>query len=252
MRKTMAITKNVRLLLSAVRELQSGSHTRERMALLYGSPGEGKTSSIDHAIDKTNGIALRAKVCWTSTGMLAELATELRCPERIRKSNRAGVMLGSIIEHLNDSPCPIFVDEVDRLVSHYNRTNGEKIMELLRDIHDTVKVPVILVGEENSAINIQQNSRFARRISSWIEFRGICTDDCRIVADTVCEVGVEEDLLSHLYQESGGNIGRIIIGLDAIERHGKALGLSAVNLKSWGDKALFFDQPTFARKRVRS
>lgn len=249
MKKEMAITKNVRALLSAVRELTEGSHTRERMALLYGLPGEGKTTSIDHAIDKTNGIALRAKVCWTTTGMLAELASELRCPEKIRKSNRAGVMLESIISHLNENPCPLFIDEIDRLTTHYNRTNGEKIMELLRDIHDTVKIPVVLVGEENSAINIQGNGRFARRISQWVEFKGIDLDDCRTVAGTVCEVSISDDLLEHLYQEAGANVGRVVIGLDAIERHGKALDRTELNLATWGNKALFFDQPTFARKR---
>jgi len=233
----------------SVEELTAGNHTRERMGLLYGLTGEGKTTSVDHAIDKTNGIALRAKVCWTATGMLAELATELRCPEKIRKSNRAGIMLESIITHLNENPCPLFIDEIDRLTVHYNRTNGEKIMELFRDIHDTVKIPVILVGEENSAINIQENGRFARRISQWIEFKGIDLDDCRTVADTVCEVAVADDLLEHLYQESGANVGRIIVGLDAIERHGKALERTELNLATWGNKALFFDQPSFTRKR---
>ncbi len=252
MRKEMAITKNVERLLLAVRALTAGQHGHERMGLLYGSPGEGKTTTIDHAIDKVNGIALRAKMCWTSTGMLSELATELRLPEKIRRSNRANVMINSIIEALNNNPRPIFIDEVDRLVMAHNRTNGDKIMESLRDIHDLVGIPVILVGEEESAVNIQLNGRFARRITQWVEFKGIDRDDARTVSDTVSEVGITDDLLDHLYREAGANIGRIIIGIGNIERHGKALNLGEVNLSAWGDKALFFDAPVFARRRSRA
>jgi SpoVK/Ycf46/Vps4 family AAA+-type ATPase len=249
MKKGMAITKNVRMLLSAVRELTNDNHGRERMALLYGVPGEGKTTSIDYAIDKTYGIALRAKLFWTESSVLSELASELRCPEKIIKSNRKDVKWASVIEHLNNNPCPLFIDEVDRLIMPSNRNNGEKIMELLRDIHDQVKVPVVLVGEENSAINIKENPRFARRISQWVEYKGIDLEDARIVADTICEVSVADDLIEHLYRQSAANIGRIIVGLDAIERHCKAFEVTTLNLAAWGNAELFFDEPTFSRKR---
>lgn len=251
MRKKMAMTKNVWRLLYAVEGLMAGNHATERMALLYGLPGEGKTTAIDHAIDKVNGIALRVKMFSTELSVLSELAHELRCPEKIRKSNRKSVIFESVAERLCANPCPLFIDEIDRLVMPHNRTNGEKIMELLRDIHDELKIPVVLVGEENSAVAIQENGRFARRISQWCEFKGIDQDDVRIVADTVCEVAVADDLLSHLYQASEANIGRIIIGLDAIERHGKAIDRTNLDLATWGDKALFFDQPTFTRKKVK-
>lgn len=251
MRKEMAITKNVQRLLRAVRTLTDSPHGIERMGLLYGLSGEGKTTSTDFVIDKTDGIALRAMRCWTVTSMLASLATELRCPEKIRRSNRASVMVNSIIEHLNDRPRPLFIDEVDHLLNPHNLRTGTAILETLRDVYDSVKIPVILVGEENSAINIQENGRFARRITQWVEFKGIDQDDAQIVADTVCEVGIADDLLTHLYQEAGANVGRIIVGIDAIERHGKALELKTVDRAAWGDKALFFDQPAFARKRGR-
>lgn len=251
MKKEMAITKNVRRLLYAVSTLTESAHGIERMALLYGLSGEGKTTSVDYVIDRTDGISLRAKRCWTMTSMLAELATELRCPEKIRRSNRAAVMVNSIIEQLNNRPRPLFVDEIDHLFVAHNHRNGNNILETLRDVYDSVKVPLILVGEENSAINVQENGRFARRITQWVEFKGIDLEDAAIVAETVCEVKVAEDLVAHVYQEAQANIGRIIVALDAIERHGKAAGLAEVDLKTWGRKTLFFDQPIFTRKGVK-
>lgn len=251
MKKEMAITKNVRRLLYAVSTLTESSHGIERMLILYGPNGDGKTTSVDYVIDRTDGISLRAKRCWTMTSMLAELATELRCPEKIRRSNRAAVMMNSIIEQLNNRPRPLFVDEIDHMFVAHNQRNGNNILETLRDIYDSVKVPLILVGEENTAINVQENGRFARRITQWVEFKGIDLEDAMIVAETVCEVKVAEDLVTHVYQEARANIGRIIVALDAIERHGKAAGLPEVDLKAWGRKALFFDQPVFTRKGVK-
>lgn len=251
MLKKMAITKNVWKLLFAVNTLKDAPHGIERMGLLYGLSGEGKTTSVDHVIDKVDGISLRAKRWWTMTSMLSELCTELRTPEKIRRSNRSAVMAASAIEHLNANPRPLFIDEIDHLFVPQNLRNGTNILEAVRDIYDSVKVPVILVGEENSAINIQENGRFARRITQWVEFKGIDLEDARIVADTVAEVGVAEDLLSHLYQEAGANVGRIIVGIDAIERFGKSEGLTIVDLSAWRDRPFFFDQPAFARKRGR-
>lgn len=249
MRKSMAITKNVKRLLGAVRTLNESNHGIERMALLYGLSGEGKTTSVDYCIDRTDGLSLRAKRCWTMTSMLAELATELRCPEKIRKSNRAAVMVNSIIEHLNNQPRPLFVDEVDHLLNPHNHRNGTSVLETIRDVYDSVKVPVILIGEENSAIAIQETARFARRITQVVEFRGIDLEDARTVADTVAEVNISDDLIAHVYQESQANIGRIIVALDAIERHGKAAGLAEIDLNAWGDKALFFDQQVFFTRK---
>jgi Cdc6-like AAA superfamily ATPase len=219
------------------------------MSVWSGVNGSGKTTTIDHVIDKTNGIALRIKIFSSELSILSDLATELRCPDKIKKSNRKSVIYSSIIEKLNDNPCPLFIDEVDRLLMPSNRHNGEKIMELLRDIHDEVKVPIIFVGEENSALAIQENGRFARRVTQWVEFKGIDIQDARTVADTVCEVAVADDLLKHLHQESAANIGRIIIGLDAIERHGKAINRTDIDLATWGDKKFFYDQPSYTRKR---
>jgi len=247
----MAITKNVRRLLYAVNTLTESPHGIERMALLYGLSGEGKTTSVDYVIDRTDGISLRAKRCWTMTSMLAELATELRCPEKVRRTNRSAVMVNSIIEHLNDRPRPLFIDEIDHLFVAHNHRNGNNILETLRDIYDSVKVPLIFVGEENSAINVQENGRFARRITQWVEFKGIDLEDATIVAETVCEVKIAEDLVAHIYRAAQANIGRIIVAMDAIERHAKAAELAEVDMKTWGSKALFFDQPIFARKGAR-
>ena len=252
MNRRFAITKDVVRAKYVVTTLTGNRHNIECMGCISGINGSGKSTTIDYLIDQFDGIAMRAMTGWTPVWMLSTLCAELRIPEKIRKSNRRQTMSEAIVEHLNERPRPIFIDEVDRLFNTHNHRNGYEIIESLRDIYDTVKLPVIFVGEEGSAIAIQESGHFARRITQWIEFKGLDRDDARVVADTVCEVRVADDLLDHLYEESGANVGRMIVGIDAIERHGKAAGLDEVSRAAWGDKALFFDQPGFARKARRS
>jgi len=251
MRTKIALTKNVERLWYSARILANSAHGIERMGLVSGVPGEGKSVAMDFVVDQMDGISLRIMQCTTVTSLLASLATELRVSEKIRKSNRTAVLFQAVIDHLNERPRIIFVDEIDRVFAGANQRNGNNIIEILRDVHDVAHIPLILVGEENSAIAIQESGRFARRITQWVNFSGIDRDDARIVADTVAEVRIADDLLDHLYAEAGANIGRVIVGIDALERHGKDAGLEEVTLETWGNGALFFDQKNF-RKRGRS
>jgi hypothetical protein len=73
--------------------------------------------------------------------------------------------------------------------------------------------------------------------------------DARILADTVCEVGVADDLLAHLHREAKANIGRMVIGLSRIETLANTSQISTVTREDWADRPLFFDQPKFRRPR---
>jgi len=211
MKREFAITKNVARLNYAVHTLMNSPHGIERMGLLYGFSGEGKTTTVDYLIDQTDGISLRAMRGWTPTWMLSTLCAELRLSEKIRHSNRKQIMHEAIVAQLSERPRPIFIDEIDHLFAAHNSRNGSDILECLRDIYDTVKAPVLLVGEENSAVAIQDSCRFARRITQWVEFRGIDRADARILADTVGEVRISDDLLDYLYDEAGANVGRMVL-----------------------------------------
>ena len=96
---------------------------------------------------------------------------------------------------------------------------------------------------------LQRCGRLARRITSWVEFKGIDLEDSRIVADTLCEVRVADDLIAHLHKEAKANIGRIVVGLSRIERVGLTSGVETVSLADWRDRPLFFDQPNFRKRR---
>jgi DNA transposition AAA+ family ATPase len=241
MRHELASTKNVRRFQAAMRELRERPLGVEGMGLLWGRPGEGKSTLVAHSANQTDGIYLRANAGMTMTSMLQAIVHELGGVP----AGRRAPMMNYCFEKLRGSRRPIYVDEADYL---FRQT---EMLDALRDIYDETKSPVILIGMEDIARTIQQNGRFARRITAWIEFKGIDIEDARTVADTICEVSLADDLLEHLHQESAANIGRMVVGLSRIERFAKASGLATVSLAVWGERELFYDQPNFNKGRKR-
>lgn len=238
MRTKMAITKNMRRFMQSVDELQTRPQGTEGMGLLWGEPGEGKSTALAYMVNLTGGVFVRALSSWTVTTMLGELAKELGGHRMLRRAD----MVAFICEALAKNPRPIYVDEADHLFVQMS------MLESLRDIYDLSGCPVILCGMEEIGRRIQAHARFARRVTQWIEFEGIDLQDTKILAETLCEVDLADDLLRHLHKEARGNIGRMVVGLTKIERMAKASGLDEVNIDQWGDRALFYDQPVFSAR----
>ncbi len=239
MRYELAKTKNVRMFQAAVGDLLNRTPGVEKMGLLFGDPGEGKSTVVAHAANVYHGVYLRATAGWTMTHMLGTIVKELGGEPMKRRAP----MVDWIVEQLARQDRVIFVDEADYLF------NSTEMLDVLRDIYDlSGGTPVILIGMEKIARKIQTNGRFARRITQWIEFKGIDLDDARTVADTVCEVKVADDLMAYLHREGKANIARIVEGLSRIESMGKTSRMDTVSLADWGDGQLFYDQPIFRRR----
>lgn len=240
MRHEMAMTKNVRRFLGAVRELTQRGPGLEGMGLLGGEPGEGKTTTLAYVCNQMNGVYVRANACWTVTSMLSEVCHELGLPRQRMKHP----MINAITHALLVEPRPIFVDEADYLL------RSTDMLDTLRDIYDMVPgACVILVGMEDLAASVRGNGRFARRITQWVEFSGLDCADAAIVAKTVCEVGVADDLVAHLHRETRGNIGRMVVGLSRIESLARANGMDLLDLAAWGERELFYDQKLRTKRR---
>jgi len=240
MKHELAMTSNVRRFLAAVRELRDRSLGVEGMGLLWGQPGEGKSTTVAFAANTLSGVFVRANAAWTMTSMLAAIMTELgHSPLRFRAP-----MVDAITRSLMADPRPVFVDEADYLL------RDPAMLDTLRDIYDVSGSPIVLIGMEDMARKVRRHGRTARRITQWVEFSGISDADTRILADTVCEVQVADDLLAHIRAEADSNIGRMTTALSRVETLAKTNGLTSVDLAAWGDRALFYDQPTFRARRA--
>ena len=200
--------------LAAIRELMDRSLVEEGMGILWGIPGEGKSTAISYVSNRVDGIYLRAQRTWTSMASLLDaLIFELGLPP----TRFIHPMMKAVTKRLMEDPRMIFLDEIDYIL----KGKSMEMLDVMRDIYDITGVPVVLIGMESSAVRIQARGRFARRISQWVEFNGIDLEDARVVAETLCEVKIADDLLEYAYRQSKTNIDRIVKCFCLYRAHGE-------------------------------
>lgn len=238
----IVITENVEKFLGAVRALWHASAGEEGMGFLYGNPGEGKSTTLAYAFNHEarehgGAVLLRARADWTMTTMLQGLMRELG----LKPGHRRSQMVDAIIQKLVEREQAIFIDEVDYLFYRSTGHHGLNCLDCLRDIYDLTRVPIVLIGEEDSAKEIDTNprfSRFKRRITQRVQFKGLSLEDTRRVAAELCEVAVEADLLKRVHEATKGNIGHMVIALGKVEAFARTNGLESVSLADFGNRAL--------------
>ena len=144
-------------------------------------------------------------------------------------------MVASIVEELTITPRPVFVDEADYLL----RDRGV-MLDVLRDIYDLSKVPIVMIGMETFArdLAVFGQGRMKRRVSQWIQFTGLDEDDSALVMRGLSEVEIADDLCLHVHKVMQGNVGRISIAVSRIEAVAKANGMERITLADWGTRKL--------------
>lgn len=250
MRHKTVKTKDVRKFQQAIDELLDRPEGTEGMGILWGEPGTGKSTALAYFTNLYDGIFIRALTCSTVTSILGDICKYLGHERMLRKSDMVEYIVKKLTRGENGepdpAPRPIFIDEADYCFKHF------ELMDILRDIYDLSGCPVIFVGMEDMARKLKEQSRFARRITQQIVFEGLDMEDVGLVARECCETALADDLIQHVYKETSGNIGRLIIALTKIESYAKANNKTIVDLADWGERPLYFDQPVFGGRRGRN
>ncbi|MCU0918751.1 MAG: ATP-binding protein [Burkholderiaceae bacterium] len=229
MRNKLAFTKGVNDLAMTFDALATRDYGVPGMCLVHGYTGAGKTTAVTWLVNRTRGVYVRATSQWTPSTMLGSIMRELGASPLQRRQ----AMLDHIVEQITAAQRPLFVDEADYLLREAD------MLEALRDVHDLTNVPVILVGMQGIERRLVHRPQLARRLSHWVEFRASDLDDARTLAATVCEVGLDDELLARLHTEAKGSIGLMTVGMARIESLGKANGWTDVSADLWGDRKLF-------------
>jgi len=228
MKRRLAYVKNIHHLVSAYEGL-AARDIAEGIGLVHGFTGAGKTTAIAWLVSRERGIYVRANACWTPHAMMEAITRELGlAPKR-----RTAVMLDLIVERMVEEDRSLFVDEADYLLSNY------RMIESLRDIHDRSGMPVVIVGMEGIERRILSRKQLAGRISRAVQFERADLADARVLADTVCDVRIEDDLLGLVHERARGSMRHMTVALAHIERFAKAQDLPTVDAQCWGGRTLF-------------
>lgn len=238
-------TNDFRRFDNGINELLTRSKGVEGQGVVWGPPGVGKTTSLAMLANDYDAVYIRALGCSSVTSILGDFCEFLGGARKLRKADMVRFIVTKLTKgnpgEPKPEPRPVIIDEADYCLRDF------VIMDILRDIYDMSGCPVILVGMEDLANKLQENGRFARRLTQWIEFKGLDINDTAMVAEACCEVKLDDALIAYLHAKTLGNIGRIKVGLDKIEKHARHNGREIITLEEWGDRLLYFDQPIFGK-----
>lgn len=227
MKNEIAHVKTIKQLMSVGETLRTRSPGVPGIGLVWGATGAGKTTAAHWWALRVNAVYLRAVATWTPSSMLGALMRELDS----QPLGTCAAMLEHVVQELAVRERPVVVDEADYL------TSSKKLIETLRDLHDLSNVPVILIGMADFRRKVVHREQLAGRVAQWVEFRPCDVEDARIIADTVCEVHVAEDLLQQLHVATRGSVRDMVVGLQLIESWGRRHGKDKVAAKDWGRRA---------------
>ena len=241
--------KNVVRMKEAGDALISRSMGMPGIGLIWAPTGYGKTTATTWYINQVNGVFVRAMELWSAGAMLDDIATELGIDVRrltLKKKSDA------IVAGLAETGRSLFIDEADYVV------DSPRLVNILRDVHDKSSTPIILIGMHGIERKIRNNEQFTGRISQWVGFEGADQADARMLADGLCEVEVQQDLLDALHlkaspQQRGSSVyaaevRRLLVGLEKIEQFAISAGLASIGLKDWPKNRDFFIGKAVAAK----
>lgn len=230
MRKVNSLTAPYVELHAVAGALKAQSSALPALAVVSGRPGAGKTTAIQSLIGHYDVCFVRVRAITTVGSLLSSFCRELSLDARRSNPDK----LQAIIEELREAPRIVLIDEVDRLTRA-----DERLIEILRDIHDEARVPVILVGEEKIQAKLTRWPQLYSRIDKHIVFGPLDMEDAALVAKDLCEIEIAPDLIERMNEHCEGSIRRIVIALSRFEALAKGNGWNRLDASLWDERPMF-------------
>ncbi len=192
MRKDFVETRNVKKFVTAVQGIIDAPEGVDRMALVYGDPGLGKTEAALWWVNHYGqGAAfVRTKKLMSGRWLLEELVSELGEAPAYRTSD----LFRQCVELLIGTDRVVILDEVDYL------THDSRIIETIRDIHDTTNSPFVYLGMDKAEKKLKGYRHLWRRFSQVARFEVLDLDDVRQVLAAILEVQITNEVAQAVYE----------------------------------------------------
>ncbi|MDI3325604.1 ATP-binding protein [Pontibacterium granulatum] len=205
------------------------THSLPGMVCLYGPSGFGKSVAATHVANRRRAYYVQAKSVWTKKHTLKAILLEMG----IKPLPTIADMLEQAAQELAVSGRPLIVDEMDHLVD-------KNAVELIRDLYESSQAPILLIGEELLPNKLKKWERFHGRILTWVPAQPVSLADARKLTPIYASaIQIDDDLLEHLVQLSGGSVRRVVVNLELIQETALTNGWEIVDRHTWGTTELY-------------
>lgn len=215
---------NMHLAMSTMLDCHDAPEGSPRLAVLYGPSGYGKSVAAAHIAAHFRAAYIEAKSIWTQRSLLEAIAVELGVSRLARTGPK---LLEQIIEHLTHDPVPLVIDEMDHLVKRQS-------VEIIRDIHDGARVPILMIGEESLPAKLKEWERFDNRILVATPAQPATLQDALLLRDHYCtRAMVEDDLVAAISTACKGVTRRVVVNLQEAQKVAAGLGRTTIGVAEW-------------------
>jgi len=207
MKNIFVHTKNVKLFNDGINAINHKLKGVERMLLVTGEPGLGKTETSISYCAQNGAVMIRTLQLMTGPWLLRKIVEELgSAPEK-----RISAIFDQIIDLQKTKPRTIILDEVDRFAEK------TEILETIRDIHDVCHCPIVFVGEEMADKKLMRYRRLYRRFVGVVKFEKLDKNDVRDFVTSVADINIDVEAIDRMASESAGKISDIVNWIHHVE-----------------------------------
>jgi DNA transposition AAA+ family ATPase len=193
--------KNVKRFRSVVDRIH---HARlkgvERMALIFGAPGLGKSECALQFAATNGSVYIRMKKLMTARWFLRELIDCLGSSPAWRTED----LFNQVTDLLKRRKKTLILDEVDYF------TSDSKITETLRDIHDVTGTPMLFIGMQQADKRLMRYPHLYDRFVEVVKFQPLDREDVELMTKELSDVAFDEDAIDKIVTQSEGKIRRIM------------------------------------------
>ena len=208
MKDQFVTTKNVRQFHNAADRIHHKLKGMERMALVFGDPGLGKTETALHYAANNGSLYIRMKKLMTARWFLTELVDDLGGSPSWRTKD----LFDQSCDLLRARKRTLILDEIDYF------TKDSKVTETLRDIHDITATPMLFIGMSQADKRLMRYPHLYDRFVEIVKFAPLDRDDVSNMAKELSEVSFADDAIDRVASESEGKIRKIIAWIHRAEQ----------------------------------
>jgi DNA transposition AAA+ family ATPase len=223
-RSKTAALQNVALFLELVESLRDAPHYLDRYGVFYGESGLGKTTAATHASISMGCAYIECGSSWSTGKLVDALAHELNLGQ-IKGAVHKRV--DEIIRCLADDPVTLLLDEADHLIK-------KSMIDLVREIGDQSRAPVIFIGERDLPKKLQAFERGHNRIMEWVQSKPCSFNDAKKLLQVYApDVAIADDLLRKTVADTYGSTRRIVNNIFRYTQFAKTRGWKSLDLAQY-------------------
>lgn len=222
-----AHTHNYGKIYAAISHLTSAEQA-EKMCIVHGSPGLGKSEAVKELARILRGIYFYCAPGHTPRSLCLQI---LDSCQQMSLHNSTSELIDDLAKYLRSNKAPLFLDDCDNL------TSKGTLLETVRAVHDLSGQPVIMVGMTGFLKKVSRHPQVLDR-SHIVEFTALTLQDIQSLSLALSDIRFDLALCQQILAASQGKHRLAVRAINYCNRWAISHHYDEIDLEKWGNQPL--------------